>query len=69
MTTVEYLAHWFVYDMWEVRISDFDPPADFVDACVAAMCEPEWGWPPEQHDLARRELTAYWPDYTGARVA
>ena len=66
MTTVEYLACWFVWDMWEVRIEGFDPPEDFVDACVEVMVNrPGFGWPADQRDAARAELTSYWPDYRG----
>lgn len=65
-TTVAYLAKWFVGEMFETRLPDFDPPEQFVEACIDAMAPPCPGASKTEREQVRDELTAYWPDYTGA---
>lgn len=58
-----YLAQWFVREMFETRIPDFDPPWEFVEACVDVMAPPCPGASADERQRARDELTDYWPDY------
>lgn len=59
----EYLAQWFVREMFETQIADFDPPWEFVEACVDVMAPPCPGASAAERQQARDELTDYWPDY------
>lgn len=62
-TALDYVATWMTLEMVanEVRIKDFNPPAEFVDKVAAEMvCQPIMGWPDE--DQARFYLSELWPD-------
>jgi len=58
-----YLAQWFVREMFETRMPDFDPPWEFVEACVDVMAPPCLGASAAERQQVRDELTSYWPDY------
>jgi hypothetical protein len=63
MGAMEYIAQWFVREFFETRFDDFDPPEDFVEACVDVMVPPCPGASEAERQWARDELTDYWPDY------
>lgn len=63
-TTMAYLARWFVGEMFKTRLPGFDPPAQFVEACIDAMAPTCPGASKTEREQVRDELTAYWPDYT-----